>query len=102
MKATRQDLRRELDQPGKQDAALALSNLFYLVLTTNVQYNDLVLPDSWGVLVLEYPDPALWDGDSKDGWHRKGKLKVRRKAQWRNTDPPGFGFMLSLARRVHR
>ncbi len=102
VKATRADLRRDLEQPAKQDAALALSNRFYLVLDHKVRYDNLTLPDAWGVMVLTYPDPTIWDGEQSDQWDHKAKLRKVREAPWRNTDKPGFGFMVSLARRVHR
>ncbi len=39
---------------------------------------------------------------AKEEWDKHAKLRKIREAPRRATDKPGFGFMLSLARRVHR
>ncbi|KKL83792.1 hypothetical protein LCGC14_1971250, partial [marine sediment metagenome] len=49
VKASRSDLKRELNQPYKCAAALALSNEFYLVAPTDV-LEGFTLPDEWGVI----------------------------------------------------
>ncbi len=94
VKVSRSDLRRELEQPAKQDAALALSNELYLVLDHDVRYDDLKVPEEWGVMVLAYRQPTLLDEAGR------ARLKTVRKASYRDTEQPGFGFMLSLARNV--
>ena len=99
VKATRSDLRRELEQPGKWDAALAVSNLLYLVLDHDVRYDDLPLPSTWGIMQLRYPQPTLGDASAAVD-DTQAKLVKVRDAQWRGTDRPGFGFMLSLARNL--
>ncbi len=98
VKVTRSDLRRELDHPGKQDAALAVSNLLYLVLDHDVRFDDLPVPPAWGVMQLRYPEAALWETQGE--WDQVATLVIVREAQWRGTDLPGFGFMLSLARNL--
>lgn len=82
VKVTTSDLRRELAQPDKCAAALALSNEFYLVAAPEVNV-PAQLPDGWGVMVLE-----------------GGRLTTTRKAPWRDTELPPYGFMLSLARNL--
>jgi hypothetical protein len=82
VKTSTADLRRELAQPDKCAAALALSNEFYLLAGPEVEVPD-ELPDEWGVLVL-------W-GD---------RLVTTRKAPWRDTELPPYSFMLSLARNL--
>jgi hypothetical protein len=84
VKATRSDLRRELEQPHKQGAAVALSNLFYLVAPPEV-YRDIELPPAWGVMA-----------------YRHSGLQVEHRAQWRDTPPPPYSFMLSLARNIQQ
>ena len=101
VKATRSDLRRELDQPAKQDAALSVSNALYLVLDHNIRYDDLPVPPAWGVMQVRYPQPELSDDEpGTESWDARAELVTVRDAQWRDTDPPGFGFMLSLARNL--
>jgi hypothetical protein len=99
VKVTRSDLRRELEQPGKQDAALAVSNLLYLVLDHDIRYDDLPVPITWGIMQLRYPQPTLGDASAAVD-DTRAKLVTVRKAQRRDTDHPGFGFMLSLARNL--
>lgn len=101
VKVTRSDLRRELEQPDKQDAALAVSNYLYLVLDHDVRYDDLEMPEEWGVMVVTYPEPKLLDDHpDDDSWDARARLKTVRKAPRRDTAKPGFGFMLSLVRNV--
>ena len=83
VKATRADLRRELDNPDKSKAALALSNAFYLVVHDSVRFDDLEIPSDWGIRVLF-----------------AGRLVTRRPAKLRKTPEPPYTFMLSLARNL--
>ncbi len=102
VKISRTDLRRELVQSEKAAAAMALSNRFYLVLDHDVTYDDLEIPDEWGILQLRIPDPPLPYGSVQEDVDERSNLRTSVRAPWRNTEKPGFGFMLSLARRVHR
>ncbi len=85
VKASRSDLKRELDQPFKCAAALALSNEFYLVAPTDVLEGGMLdrFPETWGVMMFN-----------------KGRLRIARKAPWRDTPLPPYSFMLSLARNL--
>ncbi len=100
VKVTRSDLRRELEHPAKQDAALAVSNLLYLVLDYDVRYDDLTVPPAWGIMQLRYPQQSFDEKDGTPASDRRATLVIVRDAQWRGTDRPGFGFMLSLARNL--
>ncbi len=100
VKVTRSDLRRELEQPGKQDAALAVSNLLYLVLDHELRYDDLPVPPAWGIMQLRYPADELPMAEKPTAGNKRARLVIVREAQWRGTDLPGFGFMLSLARNL--
>ena len=82
VKTSTTDLRRELAQPHKCEAALALSNEFYLVAGPDVKV-PATLPDGWGVMIVE-----------------RGRLITTRKASWRDTELPPYSFMLSLARNL--
>ena len=82
VKTSTTDLRRELAQPAKCRAALALSNQFYLVAGPDVTV-PADLPPGWGVMVVQ-----------------GGRLVVTRKAPWRDVDVPPYSFMLSLARNL--
>ncbi len=82
VKTSTADLRRELGQPHKCAAALALSNEFYLVAGPDVQV-PADLPPGWGVMVVE-----------------GGRLTTTRKAPWRDVPLPPYSFMLSLARNL--
>ncbi len=83
VKISRGDLRRELNQPHKQDAALALSNLFYLAVPSGLDITGFDLPAAWGVIAVS-----------------DGKTQIIRTAPWRETSLPSYGFMLSLARNL--
>ncbi len=85
VKATRTDLLRELDQPEKCAAALALSNEFYLVAPTEVLIGGIldVFPETWGVIS-----------------YYEGRLTTVHRAPWRETPTPPYSFMLSLARNL--
>lgn len=85
VKASRSDLRRELDQPWKCEAALALSNKFYLVAPTDVLIGGITddFPETWGVISFH-----------------KGRITTIKRAPWRDTELPPYSFMLSLARNL--
>lgn len=82
IKVSTNDLRRELAQPWKCSAAVALSNQFYLVVGPEVKV-PVDLPPEWGVMVVQ-----------------GGRLVATRRAPRRDTDPPPYSFMLSLARNL--
>jgi hypothetical protein len=82
VKTSTTDLRRELAQPAKCAAALALANEFYLVAGPEVKV-PVELPQGWGVMVVQ-----------------GGRLTITRKAPWRDVPPPPYSFMLSLARNL--
>ena len=85
VKGSRSDLNRELDQPWKCEAALALSNEFYLVAPADVLIDGITdrFPEAWGVMSFH-----------------KGRITTIKRAPWRNTDLPPYTFMLSLARNL--
>jgi hypothetical protein len=85
VKASRSDLKRELDQPFKCAAALALSNEFYLVAPTDVLIGGITdhFPETWGVMS-----------------YHKGRIRTIKRALWRDTPLPPYSFMLSLARNL--
>lgn len=96
VKASRSDLRRELEQPWKCEAALGLSNQFYLVIPTGL-LEGIRIPDEWGI--IEYvttEQMVLADGSSAS----KGRLYTERGAPWRDTETPPYSFMLSVARNL--
>jgi hypothetical protein len=98
VKASRSDLKRELDQPFKCAAALALSNEFYLVATTEV-VEDFTIPDEWGIMEWSTSyQQLLIDGPPHQPI--RGKLRITRRAPWRDTPLPPYSFMLSLARNL--
>lgn len=85
VKASRSDLHRELDQPWKCEAALALSNEFYLVAPTDVLIGGITddFPETWGVISFY-----------------EGRTTTIKQAPWRDTLLPPYSFMLSLARNL--
>ena len=85
VKASQSDLRHELDQPWKCEAALGLSNEFYLVAPTDVLTGGMTddFPEAWGILSFH-----------------KGRITTIKRAPWRDTDLPPYSFMLSLARNL--
>ena len=86
IKVTRSDLTRELSNPAKCAAALALSNQFYLVVPPELveRVEPAELPPTWGLMTLS-PEP---------------RIRIRIKAPWRDTPAPPYSFMLSLARNL--
>ena len=101
VKLSRQDLNRELNQPHKCAAALALSNEFYLVAPTDVLEGGMLnrVPETWGVIEWTTTvQQRLIDGPPHEP--TTGKLRKLRKAPWRDTPFPPYGFMLSLARNL--
>ena len=98
VKASRSDLKRELNQPYKCAAALALSNEFYLVAPTDV-LEGFTLPDEWGT--IEWATTAQQRLLGRDEYEPiNGKLRITRSAPWRDTALPPYSFMLSLARNL--
>ena len=98
VKVSRSDLKRELNQPYKCAAALALSNEFYLVAPTDV-LEGFTLPDEWGT--IEWTTTAQQRLIVPDEYYPiKGKLRNTRSAPWRDTPLPPYSFMLSLARNL--
>ena len=85
VKASRSDLSRELDQPWKCEAALSLSNEFYLVAPMGVLLGGITdrFPESWGVMSFH-----------------KDRITTTKRAPWRDTELPPYSFMLSLARNL--
>lgn len=82
VKTSTHDLQRELAQPRKCEAAVGLSNQFYLVAGPDVKL-PAVLPSEWGVMVVV-----------------GGRLVITRQAVYRHTTLPPYSFMLSLARNL--
>ncbi len=85
VKVSRSDLNRELDQSWKCEAALALSNEFYLVAPMDVLIGGITdrFPETWGVMSFH-----------------KDQITTIKRALWRDTDLPPYSFMLSLARNL--
>ncbi len=81
VKASRTDLLRELKDPKKRQAAMALSNQFYLVVADDVKCLTTELPDDVGLI--------RW---SPDG------LRVVKEPPFRKVPDPPIAFMVSLAR----
>ena len=84
VKVTMADLRSELRNEGKADAALFLSNEFYLVAPDSMRFLLTDIPAEWGVKRVS----------------KYGNLRTTRKAPYRDTPLPPYSFMLSLARRL--
>ncbi len=98
MKSFRADLQRELSQPWKCQAALELSNEFYLVAPSEV-LEGFTLPDEWGVIEWGTTyQQLLTDGPPHQPI--RGKLRITKRAPWRETDLPPYSFMLSIARNL--
>ncbi len=91
VKASRSDLKRELDQPYKCAAALALSNEFYVVAPGDV-LEGFTIPDEWGIIE--------WTTTVQKKEPIRGTLRITRRAPWRDTPHPPYSFMLSLARNL--
>ena len=87
VKASMTDLRRELGKPWKCQAALTLSNEFYLVAPADILAGGIVdeFPATWGVMA-----------------YRTSGLRTVRKAPWREADLPPYSFMLSIARNLQQ
>lgn len=87
VKASLTDLRRELEKPYKCEAALALSNEYYLVAPTEILTGGITddFPETWGVMA----------------YHPSG-LRTIRKAPWRNTPLPPYSFLMSVARNLQQ
>ena len=85
VKTSRADLRRELDLPSKCAAAVALSNEFYLVIPSSELLVGFETPPEWGIMIV-----------------KDGKEKIMRRAPWRDTPPPPYSFMLSVARTIQQ
>lgn len=85
VKASRSDLLRELAQPWKCEAALALSNEFFLVAPTDVLTGGITddFPETWGIMS-----------------YHKGRTTTIKRPKWRDTPYPPYSFMLSLARNL--
>jgi hypothetical protein len=85
VKASRSDLKRELDQWQKSQAALALSNEFYLICPNDILLGGITdyVPEAWGIQTFD-----------------EGQFRTLRKAPWREAPFPPYSFMLSLARNL--
>ncbi len=84
IKVSMTDLRRELKDPGKCAAAMALSNEFYLVIPDKMVALLPLLPGAWGVIRIG----------------PRGGFKKTHPAEHRTTPSPPYSFMLSLARNI--
>ena len=97
VKASRSDLRRELDLVWKAKAAIDLSNQFYLVAPTDVLTGGIIdsFPEVWGVMAFGSTEQPTLSGDDVPP-----RLSIIRQAPHSHTPPPDYDFMLSLARNL--
>jgi hypothetical protein len=98
VKASRSDLKRELDKPEKAKAAIDLSNQFYLVAPPAVLSGGIMdsFPAAWGVMTFGPTEPPTLLNDAAP----PARLTIIRRASYSPTPPPGYDFMLSLARNL--
>ena len=82
VKASRTDLLRELKDPKKRQAAMALSNQFYFVVADEVKFLTAELPDDVGLI----------------RWSPTGGLRTVKEPPFRTVPDPPIAFMVSLAR----
>lgn len=85
VKVARADLLAELKNPEKRAEALEISNLYYLVAPRGLVRLDELPPEAG---LMEYSP------DFERGFN------VRRKAPWRDVDPPDVYLTASIARRA--
>ncbi len=83
-KTSKSDLKRELDNPAKCAAAMALSNEFYLVVPDDLVVVADSLPKQWGLIRVG----------------KFGEVSKVKTAEHRDTPLPPYSFMLSLARNL--
>ncbi len=86
IKVSRSDLLRELANPGKRGAALALSNEFYFVIPPDVKFLASELPEECGIIK----------------WNPGSGLRISHRAPYRIVPDPPMLFVLSLLRNVQR
>lgn len=84
VKVSRSDFKKELRQPTKRRVALMYSNRFYFVAPKGLIARD-ELPLEAGL--IEYHD---------------GRCDTVVQAPWRDSYPPSWNFVASLARRIQR
>lgn len=81
VKVARNDLVKELREPKKADAIQRWCSYWWLVVSSPELLADLVLPETWGVLVV-----------------KKGKLAVHRDAPKLEPEPWSPAFVAALVR----
>lgn len=84
IKISRSDFNAELRKPAKRRPALLLANRFYFIAPAGIVPHDRVPIDSG---LIEVTDDGLW-----------GKPVIQ--APWLDTQPPTWGFVAALIRRV--
>jgi len=101
VKISRGDFRREIKQPLKRRMGLLYSNYFYFATPSGLLKPEEIPPEC-GLIEVEPVE--------LDDWHRarwpKGQPEVRAvvkvPAPHRDTAPPGWMFLASIARRAMR
>lgn len=86
VKVTRGDLVRELADPEKRTAAMALSNQFYFVVASDVETGPFDVPNECGLIRCS----------------DAGNLRIVRRAPWRDVGDPPILFLVSLARTLYK
>ncbi len=86
VKVSRSDLLRELKDPRKRQAAMALSNQFYFVVADDVKCLTSELPDETGLM----------------RWSPTTGLRVAKEAPYRTVPDPPVAFMVALARAAQK
>ena len=85
VKCSRSDLMSELKNPTKRDTAMALSNKFFFVLDSTVNYDPEDIPADCGIMI-----------------HTNGKIRQVRDAPWRAAHALPWRFVVSLLRTVQK
>jgi len=87
-KASREDLKRELDDPRKADNIGKYADYFWLTVTDEKLIETLVIPEHWGILT------PRGSGDT-------AVLRVVKKAPKQEAAPWTRGFVAAMVRHVH-
>ena len=83
IKVSRSDFLHEIKNPQKRKQAMKVCNLFYFVAPKGLIKVDEV-PDDCGLIEIS----------------ESGRFNWTKKVPWRDTEPPSWKFIASLARRV--
>lgn len=97
IKVNKSDFYREIKKPMKRKVALLYSNRFYFVTPPGLLKPDQIPPEC-GLLELSEHIPSEWELRRPVGKHRKHDLKYAVEAPWRDTPPPSWSLVASMAR----